>query len=94
MVAKVILFSRKHGELNNFLSKFYDNHNLGIEDSISWQKNFSNPIDITDFIAVFVDNVNFSNLTMWVSLDEDVFIKISSSNADNIIKYLFERYPY
>ena len=93
MLSKVILFSYKSGEINNFLSKFYStNANLG--DSLSWQQEFSNPVDISEFIAAFVDNINSFSLTMWVTLDEDVYIKISPSNADTVIKYLFERYPY
>ena len=84
MVAKVILFSYKYGELNNFLSKFY-NKNIGLEDSLSWQKEFSNPVDMSEIIAAFVDNDEPSNsMTMWISLDEDVFIKITSANADNV----------
>ena len=93
MVAKIILFSYKYGELNNFLSKFYTS-NLGIDDYLSWQKNFDNPIEMSELIAAFVDNINSFELNMWISLDENVFIKITSSNADTVIKYLFERYPY
>ena len=93
MIVKVILFSYKYGEINNFLSKFYTT-NVGLEDSLSWQKDFSNPVDMSELIAAFVDNINSFNITMWISLDEDVFIKISASNADNVIKYIFERYPY
>ena len=93
MVAKVILFSYKYGEINNFLSKFYTT-NVGVEESLSWQKNFSNPVDMSEIIAAFVDNDSSYDITMWISLDEDVFIKISPQNADGVIKYLFERYTY
>lgn len=93
MNAKVILFSYKYGEINNFLSKFYTT-NVGLEDSMSWQKIFTNPIEMSEIIAAFVDNIETFEITMWISLDEDVFIKITSSNAENVIKYLFERYPY
>jgi len=91
MKAKVILFSGKSDEINNFLNKFYSTKS-DHSDSTSWQKEFPNPVEITEFIAAFTDN-SF-DLTMWVSLDKDVFIKISPSNSDHIIKYLFERYPY
>jgi len=93
MKAKVILFSDKYGEINNFLNKFYSNKsNHG--NSTSWKKEFPNPVEISEFIAAFSDNSNSFDLTMWVSLDKDVFIKISPSNSEHIIKYLFERYPY
>lgn len=93
MKAKVILFSYKSDEINNFLNKFYSDTSSR-SDSTSWKKEFSNPVEITEFIAAFADNINSFNLTMWISLDEDVFIKISPSNSNIIIKYLFERYPY
>ena len=93
MKAKVILYSDKSNEINNFLNKFYSNKS-DHGNSTSWQKEFPNPVEITEFIAAFADNKNSFDITMWVCLDEDVFIKISPSNSNNIIKYLFERYPY
>lgn len=93
MVAKIILFSYKYGEINDFLSKFYTT-NIGLEDTLSWQKDFDNPVDISEFIGAFADNSDSFSITMWVSLDENIFIKISNSNANDVIKYLFERYPY
>lgn len=93
MKAKVILFSGKTDEINNFLNKFYSTKS-DHSTSTSWQKEFPNPVEITEFIAAFADNSSSFDLTMWISLDKDVFIKISPSNSDHIIKYLFERYPY
>ena len=93
MKAKVILVSDKSGEINNFLNKFYSDTHSDTK-LASWKKEFGNPVEITEFIAAFADNINSFNLDMWISLDKDVFIKISPSNSDTIIKYLFERYPY
>ena len=93
MKAKIILFSEKHDEINNFLNKFYSNDSNN-NVSTSWEKEFSNPVEISEFIAAFADNINSFNITMWISLDKDVFIKISPANSNIIIKYLFERYPY
>ena len=93
MKAKVILYSDKNGEINNFLNRFYSNKS-DHSNYTSWQKEFPNPVEITEFIAAFADNSNSFDLAMWVSLDKDVFIKISPSNYEHIIKYLFERYPY
>ena len=93
MKAKVILYSDKSNEINNFLNKFYSSKSDHGE-STSWKKDFPNPIEITEFIAAFADNIHSFKLAMWISLDENVFIKISPSNSNSIIKYLFERYPY
>ncbi len=97
MKAKIILLGSNPDEINNFLNKFYSNESNIESDmchSLSWQKEFLNPVEITEFIAAFVDNSSSFDLIMWITLDEDVFIKISPSNSNSIIKYLFERYPY
>ena len=93
MVAKVLLFSYKDGEISNFLNKFY-NSNVKPDNPLFWKKSFPNPVDISEIVAAFSDNHKFFDIDMWISLDEDVFIKISPSNADIVIKYIFERYPY
>ena len=93
MKAKVILYSNNSREITNFLNKFYSNKSNHSE-STSWKKEFPNPVEITEFIAAFADNVHSFDLDMWISLDKNIFIKISPSNSNHIIKYLFERYPY
>lgn len=93
MIAKVMLFSNKNGEINNFLSKFY-NSDIVVQNPLSWKKDFQNPVEISEFVAALSDNDSSFDVDMWISLDKDVFIKISPLNADIIIKYIFERYPY
>lgn len=93
MKAKLLLLSSKDNEISNFLNKFYSNK-LHNNVSTSWKKDFANPIEITEFIAAYADNNSLFNFEMWLSLDKDVFIKISPTNSNIIIKYLFERYPY
>ena len=93
MTTFIRFYSTKKGELNSFLTKFY-NTNLDIQDSLMWEKEFSNPIEIADLIGVFVDNNEKYLINMWVSLDNNTFINVTSNNADEIIKYLYERFPY
>ena len=93
MVSRVFLFSKNTNVLNDFLDTFYSKK-IELENSSSWQKEFDNPVDISELIAVFVDNLDIYNINMWITLDENIFIKITPSNADNIIRYIFERYPY
>ncbi len=94
MSVKVKLHSQKKGEINKFLSKFY-NTDLRIYESIEWEKEFINPIEISDIIGTYVDNyADFNDINMWICLDKNIFINISNLNANKIIKYLFERYPY
>ena len=92
MIAFIILNSHKNGEVNKFLSKFYNN-NLNIKEN-NWEKKFSNPIEIAELIGAYIDNNDDYDISMWLSLDEGVIVKVDSSNANDIIKYLYERFPY
>ena len=93
MQASVSLYSNKKGELNKFLSSFY-NTNLEIYNNLKWEKKYANPLELAEIIGTFIDNIEDYNISMWISLDKDVFISISKDNADDIIRYLYERYPY
>lgn len=93
MITTLKLVSKKNGEINKFLSKFY-NTNLNIENKLKFRKEYNNPIELAEIIGVFIDNIDNYEIKMWISLDKDVFINITENNANNIIKYLFERYPY
>lgn len=93
MIAKVFLLSSKSDDISKFLYKFYDKE-IDIDNSMSWTSDFLNPVDLAEIIAAFVDNISNFDIIMWISLDQNLFIRISPDNADIIIKYLFERYPY
>lgn len=89
----VSLYSKKNNEIKNFLKSF-DNTNLNNSNILEWKKTFENPIELADIIGVFIENKEKFDINMWVSLDKDFFININDYNADQIIRYLFERYPY
>ena len=93
MLAKLTLLSNKKGELNKFLSNFY-NTDLAIYNNLKWEKESANPIELADIIGVFVDNYDDYLLNMWLSLDKDIFVNITEENADSVIRYLYERFPY
>jgi hypothetical protein len=93
MIATVNLYSEKKGELNRFLSQFY-NTNLEIENNLKWEKEYKNPIELAEIIGTFIDNSEDFLINMWISLDKNVFIYVTNENANIIIKYLYERFPY
>lgn len=93
MQVTVHLFSEKEGEVNRFLSQFY-NTNLEIHNDLKWEKKYANPIELAEIIGTFIDNIEDYHLNMWVCLDKDIFIHINHENANDIIKYLYERFPY
>ncbi len=89
----VNLYSKKQNEIYKFLNS-YNNNELPDKSVLEWSKYFENPIEVADIIGVFIDNNEKYDINMWVSLDDNFFINISNNNADKIIRYLFERYPY
>lgn len=93
MSAYVSLYSKKNKEIYRFLNS-YNKEEIENEDILEWKKEFRNPIEAADIIGVFIDNNDTFDINMWVSLDKDFFINITNNNADQIIRYLFERYPY
>ena len=92
-MATLNLFAENVDEINKFLSSFY-NTKINLKDTLSWKIDYQNPIELTEIIGVFIDNYDSFSLNMWVSLDKSIFIKIENTNGNDIIKYLFERYPY
>ena len=55
MFSILFLYGKKSGELNNFLSRFY-NTNLEIYDDLKWSKKYTNPIELAEMIGIFIDN--------------------------------------
>ena len=92
----VKFFSNKNNEIFNFLSK-YDEKSKDLKsfpNCLEWEKEYENPIEIATILGVFVDNIDNFDMVMWISLDKGAYIKITPNNADNIIRYLYNRYPY
>lgn len=83
------LYSLNEQELLEFLEKFY---NKKFEKSIE-KISFENPIEMIDMISTLIDNSDKYHISAWINLDEDTFLKVTPSNLDDIIKYLYERYP-
>lgn len=99
------LYSSKVGEIYNFLNLLFknkkDTHSKNIVyssmyqlNSLEWECIYYNPIDMVDVIGVLMDNINKYKISIWISLDKNFFIKVTEFNANNLIKYLYERYPY
>ncbi len=93
MDAVVRLYSTKRNEINRFLNDF-----LGEKDSyinlLEWEKKYQNPVEIADIIGTFIDNNEKFSLNMWISLDKGLFINVTDDNADKIIRYIYERFPW
>lgn len=89
----VSLYSMQNNEIKKFLDTFYS-QNIELENDLEWQKTYENPIEIADIIGTFIDNNDKFKITMWISLDDGIYINVNDNNVDKIIRYLYERYPY
>ena len=96
MQSVVSLYSVLPGELEKFLSNFYgtkDFDKTNFSDK-QWTKEYPNPVEIVDIIGAYIENIDAYSISMWVSIDNGVFIKVTADNADELIRYLYERFPY
>ncbi len=89
----VNLYSNKEHEIKKFLDNFFTS-NIKMTNDLEYEIKYENPIESADLIGVFIDNNDRYEINMWVSLDEGFFINVTDYNADKIIRYLYERYPY
>lgn len=94
MNALVRLYSDKEGEIFSFLSRFFQNKEIAIADEMLWQKEYENPLEMVDMMGALIENQEDYKINMWISLDQDLFINITKSSIDSVIRYLYERYPY
>lgn len=93
MEVLIDLYSNKKNEIKNFLDKFF-NSNINVDKDLEYEIKFENPVESANLIGTFIDNNDKYEINMWVSLDKGFFINVTDFNADKIIRYLYERYPY
>lgn len=92
------LYTTVNGEISRFLNSFY----LATEeilrnvssDTLELEIDYENPVEMSDLIGTFIENKDDFKINMWICIDEDILINITSHNANDIIKYLYERFPY
>lgn len=87
------LYSKNKGEIQKFLES-YDSKNYNLTNNLKFKKEFQNPLDMIDIISCYIDNKDKFKIRMWISIDDNIYIKINEYNINRIIKYLYERYPW
>lgn len=93
MEFSVNIYSNIKGEIRNFLEEFYSKK-LILNNELSWSKKYNSPFELIDIISCYIDNKEKFEITIWISLDKHVFIYITENNINDLIKYIYERYPY
>lgn len=105
MLYSLTLCSEQNNSIKNFLMSYYNNY----QDIKSWdffkkknnnstlysyKKRTTNPMDFVVLLGAIVDNNSTYPIDVWLSLDNDIFINITTQNIDMVIKYIYERFPY
>ncbi len=93
MSAIINLYSDKQNDIKKFLKDFYQKE-ITLKNNYKWEKEFNNPIDCIEIISSIIDNNEEFKINAWLSIDDGVFINVTNSNLDKIIRYLYERYPH
>lgn len=93
MKSSVNLYSTKEGEIEHFLTFFY-NKEISLDNNFKYSIFFENPVEMTDIIGTFIENNDNYQINMWISFDKHVYINVTEHNADKIIRYIYERFPY
>ena len=93
MRTSINFYSEITGEIKRFLEQYYSK-NLTLSDNLTYAQEFDNPVDMIDIISCFIDNNEKFKMNLWISLDKDVYICVTDKNLNNLIKYIYERYPY
>lgn len=91
------LYSNHKNEISRFLKSFFDRNQSVVDsdsDVLEWEKKYQNPVEIVDIIGTFIENNDKFKINMWLSLDKDIFINVTDVNADSLIRYIYERYPW
>lgn len=88
----VNLYSKTPGEIKKFLTLFYSTE-INLTQELFWENSYENPIDMIEIVSCFIDNNDKFKINIWISIDSGIFINVTSDNLDNIIKYIYQRFP-
>lgn len=93
MKSNISLYSTQNGEITKFLTSFYSKK-IELENELKYNIIFENPVEMTDMIGVYIENNDKYKINMWISMDKGIFINVTQYNADKLIRYIYERFPY
>ena len=92
MKAIINLYSENSGEIKKFLKAFFSK-NVELIDDLFWECQYDNPIDMIELVSCFMDNKDNFKINLWISIDNGIFINVTDDNLEELIKYIYERFP-
>ncbi len=92
MKSIINLYSQTPGQIQSFLTLFFS-QNIQLSNDLFWENSYDNPIDMIELVSCFMDNKDKFKINLWISFDEGVFVNVTDNNLENIIKYIYARFP-
>ena len=94
----VKLYASKPNEIAGYLNKYFQTLDIpkamDKPDLLEWQASYSNPWDLVDFVSYHQDQEDDFEVGLWICLDPSLYIQVTKENSDEIIRYIYERFPY
>lgn len=94
----VKLYASKPNEITRYLNKFFQTleipKTMEQSDLVEWQGSYSNPLDLVDFVSYHQDQLDDFEVGLWICLDPSLYIQVTKENSDDIIRYIYQRFPY
>lgn len=89
MSLTVNLWSRKTGELKQFLNSYYD-RDIGVnEDQGEWACVYTKPLEAVDIISAVMDNCDRYQIAILIQMDEGQLHQVTLENHNEVIRDIF-----
>ena len=82
----VNLYSKTPGEINRFLSSFF-NKNLKLNENVmQWVYSYKNPVDSINIICTLMDNIDKYKIDIFIQFGRNDTYTVTKDNYNNVVK--------
>ena len=82
----VNLYSNVPGEINRFLSSFF-NKNLKLSANVmQWAYSYKNPLDSINIICTLMDNIDKYKIDLFIQFGRNDTYTVTKHNYNNVVK--------
>lgn len=89
MSVSVNLWTRKTGELKEFLERYYEKEVFIDDDVGRWIYVYNKPLEAVDLISAVIDNNDKYKISICIQVDDGDVHPVTSENHNDIIKGMF-----
>lgn len=89
MSLTVNLWSRKEGELQRFLERYYESKIEVVDNEEGWFCEYDRPVEAVDIISAVVDNNDKFQIIICIQLNDGQLYHVTPANHNEIIRDIF-----